>query len=91
MLLFVIVLAFIDVDHPVFQHSVDQAGELVSGGGDGFGSSESGFEASQEGAKGGVASVQALCGDTQGGGGAVLDFSRSRVSDPSPGDAVVRA
>jgi len=39
----VVVLATVDVVGVEAEHPVDQAGELVGGGGDGFGRAEAGF------------------------------------------------
>ena len=48
----VIVLAAVNVVGAEAEHPVDEAGELVGGGGDGFWGAEAGFQAAMEGAEG---------------------------------------
>ncbi len=51
---FVLFLAFADVFLAVFEHAVDDFGEFVGGGGDGFGWAVASVDAAVEGPEGGV-------------------------------------
>ena len=64
--LFEIVLSLIGVFRALGQHRVDQAGKLVGGGGDRLGSIQSGTQATEIGAQGGLAAAQRSGGQAQG-------------------------
>ena len=51
------------------------ASQFVGSGGNRLGSSQAGAQAAVEGAEGGVAMVQGLCGDTQSMVNAILAFA----------------
>jgi hypothetical protein len=72
-------------------HVVEDAGELVRGGGDGLGRAETGAQAAVEAAESGVAVGGRLRGATQGGGDAADNFAGLGVLDRAARDAVVRA
>ena len=61
----VVVLAAVDVFGAEPEHAVDEAGELVGGGGDGLGGAEPGLQAAVEGAEGGLAVVEGTGGQTR--------------------------
>src|SRR5215469_8098833 len=64
---FVVVLAAVDVVGAEAEHAVDQAGELVGGGGNGFGRAETSLQAAMEGPERGVAVVEGAGGEAERG------------------------
>jgi hypothetical protein len=54
----VVFLPLVDVVGAALEHEVDQARELVGGGGDGFRGTKAGLEPAEEGAERGLAVVQ---------------------------------
>jgi len=75
----------------VLEHGIDDAGELVGGGGDALGLAEPGAHVAAETAQGAVAVQQALGGHTQRGGGAVLALEGAAADDLTAGLVVVGA
>jgi len=55
----------------MFEHGVDEAGQFVRRGGDGFGGAHPGFHPSEKGAEGTLAVVQARGRQPEGRGGPV--------------------
>lgn len=74
-----------------FEKMIDDAGEFVSGGGDGLGGAEAGAHAPEVIAEGGVAFAGAVGGHAQSVSGAALDGASMRREDASAGDAMIRA
>ena len=70
-LLFVGVLAPLDEGFAMFEHAVDGGRELASGGGDRLGGTKTSAHAPVESSQGGLALVQGLSGNAQGGGDTV--------------------
>src|SRR3990170_5579206 len=67
----IVLLPRVHVGGPVFEHEVEQSGQLVGRSRDGLGLSQVGFLAPQEGAQGGVAAVKAVGSQAEGGGSPV--------------------
>ena len=65
----------------VFDEVVEDAGQLVGGGRDGFRRTEAGFHAAEVIAKGRLATLQALGGHAQSVGGAAFDVARRGGED----------
>ncbi len=63
------------------EDGVEDAGELVGGGGDGFGGAELGASAAEEGAEGGLAAMKAHGGDAEGGSGAADGWTSAEFED----------
>src|SRR4030095_2246131 len=86
----VVFLSLVDVVGAALEHAVDQASELVGGGGDGFRGTKAGLEPAEEGAERGLAVVQRARRQAErrrrpagGGRGAAAE-------GPAPGDHRVR-
>src|SRR5262249_485351 len=76
---FIIVLAAVDVFRTKLEHAVDEASELMGGGGDGLGGTEPGFHAAGGGGGGGGGGVKGKGG---GGGGRGRGGRRRRAGWP---------
>lgn len=73
------------------EHAVDDAGDFMSGGGDGFGWAEAGAHAAVEVAEAGVALAGRLGGEAKRGGRRGDNFAGFGAEDSAAGDAVVGA
>ncbi len=89
--LFVGLVAAVDIGLAEFEQAVNHAGELVGRGGVGLGGAESGLEAAIERAEGRLAAPDGLGGEAQGGGGAVDDAPGARLVSFAAGDFDARA
>jgi hypothetical protein len=90
-LLVVEVSAGVDVFGLVFEHGVDDAGDFVSGGGNGSGGVGAGFDAAEEGAKIRIGAGKAVSGHSKGFGGAVLRLFGTGLDGLATGDVIVGA
>ena len=88
-LLFVEICAGVDVFGLVSEHGIDDAGQLVSGSGDGSRGVGASFDAAVEGAEIRVAVREALSGHSEGLGGTILRFLGAGLGDLTAGDVVV--
>lgn len=75
----------------VFDEVMQDAGEFMGRGGDGFRSTEPGFHPAEEVAEGGLAALEALGGHAQGVGGAAFHIAGGDGEDAPACDAVIRA
>ena len=75
----------------VFDQMMEDAGQFMGGGGDGFRGAETGFHPAEEVAESALAALEALGGHAQGVGGAAFDVAGGDGEDTAAGDAVVRA
>ena len=91
MLLFVVLLALVDVVLTVSEHPIDESGQFVGCRGDGFRSPQAHSHPSIVSPQGTLAAVQALRGNPQGLGGPVNDLASRSSTDFAPRDPVVRA
>ena len=87
----IVLLPRVYVGGPVFEHEVEQSGQLVGRGRDGLGLSQLGFLATQEGAQGGVAAVKAVRSQAEGGGSPVGRGFGLGGEDLAPGGLVAGA
>ncbi len=78
------------VGFTVFDETIDDPGQFVSGGGDGFGCPESGLHATVEAAQGALAPFQRGGGQAQSVAGSVDDATRSTAEHFAAADAIVR-
>ena len=89
-LLFIVIWAGVLVGLTPFEQEVDNAGEFMGRGGDGFGSAELGAFAAIEGAEGGVGTNHGGGGLFEGLAGAVISFEGVGTEDFAAGDVVMR-
>ena len=87
---FVVLHPFVDVLFSVPEHAVDESGQHVGHGGDGFGCAETCSQAAELGSQVSLAAPQSGGGHAQGGGGTVLDMSGAPAEHLAPGNLVVR-
>ncbi len=73
------------------EHAVEDAGDFMSGGGDGLGRAEASAHTAVEVAEAGVGVAGGLSGEAKGGGGGGDDFTGFSAEDFAAGDTVVRA
>jgi len=82
-LLFIEALTRVTILGLVVEHGIDDAGELVGGGSDSFGSAETGTHGAAETAQGALGMGESLGGDAEGGGTGLglLGFDDLTASD----------
>ena len=89
-LLFVVVLARIDILFTVFDHMVDDASQFVRRGRDGYRGTMSSSHAPVESAQGALAVADALGGQAKGLRSPVLRLQRATFEYFATGDVVMR-
>jgi transposase len=88
---FVFSNSLFEVLAPVAQHSIDQTGEMVSHGNNGFGSAQAAFEAAILCPERGLAVSQTLRAQPQRIGSSIVNFARGTTQHFAAADRVVRA
>ena len=90
-MLFIVIGARVLISLTPFKHKVDNAGEFVGRGGNGFGGTELSTFAAIVGAEGAVAMTEGLGGDSEGGVGAIFGVLGASREAFTAGDGIVGA
>ena len=77
-LLLVIAFTRVGIGGSVLQHVIDDTGELMGGGGNGFGRSMLGAHPAVESTQGAMAAAEALRSDSEGQGRAAMSTASAR-------------